>query len=190
MATPPVEEETIRPRAAWYVVPAVLWLTALTLFVIALLSIAHVVKSGVDPIDNHALVDIDTDGLTFYTTGSQSKVTCVLTPPNGSAFSLDLLDVTLNITVDENSYHAIGVTPDDLPAGRYRFDCTPVLPRTTFGTGPRVDIAALATRALWGIFLPLVLGVIGLVVLIVVIVRRHGAKIRLRQPTPPPPPPY
>ena len=39
----PVEDQEIRPRAAWYAVPAVLWLIGLTLFVIALIAIAKAV---------------------------------------------------------------------------------------------------------------------------------------------------
>jgi uncharacterized membrane protein len=174
----PVEDEHVRPRRAWYAVTVVLWAVALTLFVIALVAIAHVVNSGVDQVRNHATVGIDSDGVTVYATDTDAD--CTLVSDTGRGSALEPMDVTLRIDAGGRSYRAIGVTPESLPAGRYDLDCVGAPPATVYGTGPRVDVTALATRALWGIFLPLALGVIGLVVLIVVVVKRRGAKSRVR----------
>lgn len=202
----PVQDQRVRPLAAWYVVPVVLWIAAVALFVVAVVAIAQVVNEGVDATRNNASIDIPANGLTVYSTDRASTADCVLVG-NGESRSLDSLNVTIEINVSGPSYYGLGVTPDSLSGGTYRLQCSGLGPDTRLGLGPRVDVTALATRALWGIFLPMALGVIGLVVLIVLIVKRHSSRSRIKsaqsyestryrggwgQPSPddrPPPPP-
>ena len=180
MATQQEKELRVRPHAAWYGVTAVLWGVGLVLFTFAVVAIAHVVNGGVDRAANHAEVTVPRDGLTVYTTDPNSVADCVLNNGSGQRVALDTLGFTMEISFNGPTYHAVGVTPRSMPAGSYRLDCRDVAPGATFGYGPRVDVKTMATRAIWGILLPLALGLIGLVVLIVVIVKRHSSKARIR----------
>ncbi len=180
MATQQERELRVRPHAAWYGVTAVLWGVGLVLFAFAVVAIAHVVNGGVDRAANHAEVTVPRDGLTVYTTDPNSVADCILNNGSGQPVALDTLGFTMEISVNGPTYYAVGVTPHSLAAGSYRLDCRDVTPGTTFGYGPRVDVKTMATRAIWGILLPLALGLIGLVVLIVVIVKRHSSRARIR----------
>ncbi len=180
MAIPEEHDLRVRPRAAWYCVTAVLWGVGLVLFAFAVVEIAHVVNGGVDRAVNHADVTVPGNGLTVYTTDPDSVASCVLTHGSGHPVPLDTLGFTMEISVNGPTYYAVGVTPHSLAAGSYRLDCRDVRPGAEFGFGPRVDVKTLATRVIWGILLPLALGLIGLVTLIVVVVKRHNAKSRIR----------
>ena len=120
------------------------------------------------------------DGFTLYTTDPVSTATCTL-GGGGERVELETFSFNLDISVNGPTYHGIGVTPEDLPAGTYRLVCTDVSPDSRLGTGPRIDVTAIATRAVWGFVLPPVLGIVGVVVLIVVVVRRHSSKARIRE---------
>ncbi len=170
----------VRPRAAWYGVTAALWVVGLVLFAFAVVAIAHVVNSGVDRAVNHADVAVPQDGLTFYTTDPDSVASCALSNGSGQQVPLDTLGFTMEISINGPTYYAVGVTPHSMAAGAYRLDCRDVRPDAIFGFGPRVDVKTMATRFIWGVALPLALGLIGLVLLIVVAVKRHGAKSRIR----------
>lgn len=203
----PLEDQRVRPRAQWYAVPAVLWALALVLFVLAVIAIAHVVNGGVDRVTNNATMIVPSGGLTFYTTDPASTAECSLVSQDDVRTPLEALDVNLEFRFNGPTYYGLGVTPDSLAAGTYRLECNDVQTATFLGTGPRIDVTALATRFLWGILLPLILTVAGFVVLIVLLVKRHTSKANLRArhayaasdygsawnrmygPKPPPPPP-
>jgi hypothetical protein len=174
------EQPQVRPRAGWFVVPVVLWVIAAVLFGLALAALSHIINSGIDPVRNQATLTVPADGLTLYTTDPVSTATCNLTGDNGRAVELDSFSFNLDINVNGPTYHGIGVTPDNLAAGSYRLACTDLASDSRLGTGPRVDVTAIATRALWGFVLPPVLGIAGLVVLTVLLIKRHSAKSRIR----------
>lgn len=203
------EDTRVRPRAGWYAVPVVCWVIAIVLFTLAVIAIARVVNHGIDRLGAAPAaqtVSVPADGLTFYTTDQNSTADCTLVSTNGATTPLDSLNVTLEIQINGPTFYGLGVTPDELAPGPYTVSCNGLVPGTRLGTGPRVDVTALATRALWGLVLPAVLGVAGLIVLIVLIVKRHGCKSRIRTQQayaasgrgsawtstgpPPPPPPH
>ncbi len=179
----PEEEMRVRPRAAWYALPVVMWAAAAVLFVLALVAIANVVNAGVDRVPAGSAgwrVTVPADGLTLYTTDPNSTADCTLMSPRGTSTPLDTLNVTIEININGPTYYALGVTPKDLAPGQYTVTCSDISAGARLGTGPRVDVTALATRALWGLLLPLALGVIGLIVIIVLIVKRHSSKSRIK----------
>jgi hypothetical protein len=173
------EEPRVRPRVGWYAVPVVLWIVAAVLFGLALAALSHIINSGIEPVPNRGTVRVPADGFTLYTTDPVSTATCTL---GGGGERVELETFSFNLDIRDNgpTYHGIGVTPEDLPAGTYRLVCTDVSPDSRLGTGPRIDVTAIATRAVWGFVLPPVLGIVGVVVLIVVVVRRHTSKARSR----------
>ncbi len=173
------EEPRVRPRIGWYAVPVVLWIVAAVLFGLALAALSHIINSGIEPVRNQGTISVPEDGLTLYTTDPVSTATCTL-GGGGERVELETFSFNLDISVNGPTYHGIGVTPEDLPAGTYRLVCTDVSPDSRLGTGPRIDVTAIATRAVWGFVLPPVLGIVGVVVLIVVVVRRHSSKARIR----------
>jgi hypothetical protein len=173
------EEPRVRPRAGWYAVPVVLWIVAAILLGLALAALSHIINSGIDPVRNQGTLSVPDDGLTVYTTDPDSTASCTLTG-GGERVELETFSFDLDINVNGPTYHGIGVTPETLPAGTYRLVCTDVSPGSRLGTGPRIDVTAIATRAVWGFVLPPVLGITGLVVLIVLVVRRHSSKAQIR----------
>ena len=178
--TTPTDQPQVRPRAGWFAVPVVLWVIAAVLLGLALAALSHIINSGIDPVRNQAPLAVPADGLTVYTTDPVSTATCTLTGDNGRTVELDTFSFNLDISVNGPTYHGIGVTPDNLAAGSYQLDCSDVTASSRLGTGPRIDVTAIATRALWGFVLPPLLGIIGLVTLIVLLVRRHSSKSRIR----------
>jgi hypothetical protein len=173
-------EPRVRPHAGWYAVPVVLWVVAVVLFGLSLAAVGHIINSGIDPVPNRGTLAVPDDGLTIYTTDPVSTASCTLSSDGGDRTSLETFSFNLDINLNGPTYHGIGVTPETLPAGTYRLTCTDVDPASRLGTGPRIDVTAIATRALWGFVLPPVLGIIGLVVLIVLLVKRHGSQSRIR----------
>jgi hypothetical protein len=174
------EEPRVRPRAGWYAVPVVLWIVAAVLFGLALAALSHIINSGVDPVHNRGILTVPDGGLTVYTTDPVSTASCTLRGDNGDLFSLDTFTFNLDINLNGPTYHGIGVTPETMPAGTYRLACTDVATGSRLGTGPRIDVTAIATRALWGFVLPPVLAIVGVVLLIVLLVKRHGSKSRIQ----------
>ena len=155
------------------------WIVAAVLFGLALAALSHIINSGIDPVPTEGRSACPRTDSPFYTTDPVSTATCTL-GGGGERVELETFSFNLDISVNGPTYHGIGVTPEDLPAGTYRLVCTDVSPDSRLGTGPRIDVTAIATRAVWGFVLPPVLGIVGVVVLIVVVVRRHTSKARIR----------
>lgn len=187
-----VEDQRVRPRAMWFLLPATMWIVAIALFAVAVGTLIHIVNSGIDRIPtvqtpssggavSTAILRVPADGLTLYTTVKSSDATCTLLPSGtGEQVSLESFSFDLNITRSGRTYYGLGVTPKSMAAGSYGLRCIDAVSGERFGTGLRIDTTALATRFLWGFALPLGLGLAGLAILIVLIVRRHSAKTRLR----------
>ncbi len=170
----------IRPKGVWYVLPFSLWAIALALLITAIVSFADIVNAGIDPIDGNDTISVSSDGLTVYSTDADATRTCTMTDAAGVTTPLDFFDADLRIDAAGPAYYALASTPGDLPAGTYTLDCPGVGPEASLGIGPRVDVGAIAIRALWGIALPLILGFLGVASLIVILVLRHNSKARIK----------
>ncbi|MEP6665238.1 MAG: hypothetical protein ABJA81_02215 [Nocardioidaceae bacterium] len=170
----------VRPKGAWYVLPFGLWAIALALFITAVVSFADIVNAGIDPIDPSRTIRVDSDGATIYSTDANATHTCTVTDASGRTTKLEFFNADLTIDAAGPAYYALATTPGDLPAGTYTLTCPGVGPQAHLGIGPRVDVRAIAIRALWGIALPLIMGFLGLAALIALLVLRHNSKMRIK----------
>jgi hypothetical protein len=205
-------DTTVRPAATWYLVTAVLWIAALVVAVIAWKPIIDIVRDGVDPIRNHGQISVSSAGLTVYAIDQSRRTgSCLLVDSSGKSIALQAFDSNFSWKVegDGRSFKGLGSTPSGLPPGNYELSCTGMAPTAELGTGPRISIGDVTRIALLGVVVPAILGLAGLVVLIVLLVKRHNSKSRIKAaqayaagggypggwqsggypPQPPPPPP-
>ncbi len=176
---PPLDTR-VRPSALWYLLPVVLWLVALTLFVLAFKAVADLITAGIDPVQNNESVEVPEDGITVYSTLQSTAGACTLVDDQGTSSALDSFDGDFELDLPDNpNYLALGSSPDDLASGTYSLAC-PGAGSSELGVGQRLDPVAIGKRALWGILLPAFLGFVGLVILIVLLVKRHNSKSRIK----------
>lgn len=170
----------VRPSLLWLLVVAVLWITAVVVcIVVAIRPLVDLVTADTTGFRNGAQVAISTDGLTVYST-NDTVVPCVLTGADGSTIRMDDFgnDSFELPREDGTELHALASTPDGLPAGTYAITCDRASGMLAYGE--RVDFSELGIKMLLGFGIPAVLGLIGLILLIVVLVRRHRSKNRIR----------
>jgi hypothetical protein len=173
----------IRPSAYWYGVVGVAWVASIVCMVFAMKPFFDVVDVTPTRAVNRAAVDVPEGGLTVYASSSISGAPlCSLVDRAGHIVPLD--DVT-----DSSSFHVtasdgtrmypIATTPSDLPAGQYTLRCVGI-GSLRLALGDRIDFEHVLLQVGGLFILAGFLGVAGLVVLIVVLVRRHNSKARVR----------
>jgi len=170
----------VRPSLLWLLVVAVLWITALVVcIVVAIRPLVELVTAETTAFRNGSQVAISTEGLTVYST-NDTVVPCVLTDANGTSIRMDGFgnDSFELPREDGTQLHALASTPDGLAAGTYTITCDRA--SGMLAHGERVDFSELGVKMLLGFGIPAVLGLIGLILLIVVLVRRHKSKNRIR----------
>ncbi|MBA2573173.1 MAG: hypothetical protein H0V02_00070 [Nocardioidaceae bacterium] len=173
-------ETRVRPSPLWYLLPVVLWIVALTLFVLAFKAVADLITAGIDPVQNNASVEVPDDGITVYSTLQSTARDCNLVDDEGTSSALDTFDADFELDLpDDPNYFALGSTPDDLASGTYELSC-PGAGSSELGIGQRLDPVAIGKRALWGIVLPAFLGLVGLIIFIVLLIKRHNSKSRIK----------
>lgn len=172
----------VHPSALWYLVPVVLWLIALTLFVLAFRAVAELLTAGIDPVQNNASVEVTDDGLTVYSTLQSTARECELIDDQSQSVTLNSFDFDFKLDLpDDPAYFALGSTPGDLASGTYQLRCAGASGTAELGTGTRLDPVAIGKRVLWGVVLPGFLAFVGLVMLVVLLVKRHNSKSRIKQ---------
>jgi hypothetical protein len=175
----------VRPSALWYVAVAVLWIASFLIFLFGIWPVITIYRDGVNQIANGAPVQIPSDGYTIYSSVRPPNATCTLQPRGGSPVPAEPVDQdirdALTFTFDNGTdVRPLANTPSDLPAGIYQVSCE--VPRTAvLATGTRIDINSFGGRLALGIIGSIVAGVAGLIILIVLLVRRHNSKQRIRQ---------
>jgi hypothetical protein len=173
MTTYPVDER-VRPRAAWYLLVAALWIAAAILLGTIGATFVHIVDHGVTPIPS-AIVKVPNSGLTIYSRTQPAERDCSLSRPGATAVRMDNLSYDLDVTLNGTHVYALASTPSDLPAGRYAVSCSG-LSATDLYYGDRIPMASIFIR----LGISGVLGLCGLAVLIVLLVRRHASKSEIR----------
>src|SRR3954468_15641942 len=135
------------------------------------------------PVSNRATVQVSGDGLTVYaTTAVSGGSLCSLSDGAGNAVALQGVANTGTFEVtasDGTRMYPIATTPQDLAAGSYTLRCVGIggLP---LALGDRVDFEGVLLQVGGLFILAGFLGMAGLVVLIVVLVRPHSSKTRVR----------
>jgi hypothetical protein len=171
----------VRPSAWWYLLPVGIWIACIVLAVIAFKPFIDLVDHGVDPVRNGDQITVTDDGLTVYATGAQTPRNCRLVDTSGNATALDAFDDSFDLELpDGANYFALASTPDGFDAGTYTLECRGIGANGELGTGLRLDIGAIGQRLVIGILIPIVAGIIGLVILIVLLVKRHNSKSRIK----------
>jgi hypothetical protein len=183
----PQQDTRVRPSGWWYLVTVVLWIASLVVFIIAIKPVISIFSAGVDHIENHAPINVPSDGLTVYASAASGNPACNLSSPGGGRTifltPFDQADAdNFTFTFDNGiKVHPLATTPDDTPAGRYILSCSGVPQSEVLAKGERLDFSAFAARLAIGVSASLLCGLAGLVWLIVMLVRRHNSKQRVRQ---------
>jgi hypothetical protein len=176
-------EPRVRPSAWWYLLVVVLWVAAAVLAIVTVKPIIDVFTSDLHQVSNGGQVEVPDGGITIYSTRNVSGTACGLADGQGNATALDAFDSGDEFDFDPGNgphVYAVGVTPDDFPAGTYTLICQRPA-GADFYSGKRIDFVEIGTRFLVGFGGGGLLGLAGLVVLIVLLVRRHNSKSRIRQ---------
>jgi hypothetical protein len=173
----------VHPSARWYAAVVVAWIVAAVCMFFAIKPLIDVLDVTPIPIDNRTTLGISGDGLTVYATGGVvGGALCSLTDENGNVYTLEGVTDTSTFEVtaaDGSTMHPIATTPKDLVPGTYTLRCAGV-GATLLGFGDRINYDAVLLQIGGMFILAGLFGVAGLVVLIVVLVRRHNSKRRLR----------
>jgi hypothetical protein len=176
MAMPgyPSEVPELRPRARWYFVPIACIVAAIVLFGSFIAIVVSFVRADMTQFTNGGTVPVGAhSGTVYVTTTDFVSTSCRASDQNGRTYPADGFSSTVTI----NDRQALASLPKDIPAGTYRISC-PGVGNSLF-LGKRVDLDNLGKQAIWGVALPIVLGVTALVFFIVLPIRRGRAKNRL-----------
>jgi hypothetical protein len=182
----PQQDTRVRPAAWWYLVTVVLWIAAFVVFVVALQPIFSILSAGVDQVQNHRPINVTSDGFTVYASEYAVTASCSLTSRGGDRTTLTQFnrDSADNITFSADTgpdVHPIATTPEGVEPGTYLLSCKGVPPTASLATGKRLDFGDFKGRLAVGFIVSSICGVAGLVWLIVMLVRRHNGKQRVRQ---------
>lgn len=168
-------ETRVRPRGVWYLLVVVLWVASVVVGVTVIASIVHVVDHGVTSFQASQQVNVPSSGLTVYSRIQPDSKDCTLTDGSGQQTAMDGLSFDLSATINGRSVYAVASTPDDLAAGSYRITCQGVGGSQLY-YGDKFPIGSILIRS--GI--SALLGVAGLALLILLLIRRHLSKSRIR----------
>jgi len=173
----------VRPSARWYAAVVVAWIVAAVCIFFAVKPLIDVLDVTPIPIDNRTSLGISGNGLTVYATGSVAgSSVCSVMDENGNVSLLDGVTDTSTFEVtaaDGSTMQPIATTPKDLVPGTYTLRCVGVR-GALLGFGDRINFDGVLLQVGAMFILAGLFGVAGLVVLIVVLVKRHNSKSRLR----------
>jgi hypothetical protein len=173
----------VRPSARWYAAVVAAWVIAAVCLFFAVKPLWGVLDVTPIPIDNRASVGVSDDGLTVYAPNSvSSAAACTVTDGTGNVFPLDSVAATSTFEVtgvDGTRMYPIATTPKDLASGTYTLRCAGVGAQL-LGFGDRIDFDAVLLQIGGMFILSGLFGVAGLIVLIVVLVKRHNSRNRMR----------
>jgi hypothetical protein len=175
----------VRPSALWYIAVAVLWIASFLIFLFGIWPVIAIYKDGVNEISNGAPVRIPSDGYTVYSSVTPANASCTLRARGGSPVEMEPVDKDIRDALtfsfgNGTDVRPLANTPSGLPAGTYQVSCN-VAPTAVLATGKRIDFDSFGGRLALGIIGSILAGVAGLVILIVLLVRRHNSKQRMRQ---------
>jgi hypothetical protein len=179
----PSYETKARPSPWWYSLVALLWIASAVVFAVVVIKpFVDVLSTDVTGFANGDPVSVGSDGLSVYAESTETLGACTLTGSDGVAIRMDDLDSTgTEFKVDTNgpTLTAYASTPDGLAAGTYEIACEGG-ESTILATGERIDEGDLEQSLAIGFISSLALGVLGLALLIVLLVKRHNSKSRIR----------
>lgn len=170
----------IRPSGKWYLLPAAMWLLALALFIVFVVSIVRFLSSDLAAVTNRGQVQVAAGGFTVY--GESSIIgaaSCTAVDDSGMPIALKKIGGNIELSTAGQSWRALALSDKDLPAGRYTLTCAGA--SDTLAVGDRIDPGVIAMRAIWGFVIPGVLGLAGLITIIVLAVKRGRSKAQVRQ---------
>jgi len=174
--TTPTADLTVRPRGAWYLLVAVLWVASAIVVGTVVATFVRVIDHGVTPVQASHVVSVPDSGLTIYSRTRPVTHDCFLGGPSGRTIRMDGLSYDLNVTFGGTTVYAVATTPDGLAPGSYVLSCPGVDLASQLYYGDRFPLASILIR----LAIAAVLGLSGVVMLIVLLVRRHTSKSRIR----------
>jgi hypothetical protein len=177
------------PSLAWFIVPCILMIAALTLVGFGLSSFLHFARSDIRAYQPDSSISVSRDGFTLYTldsaaTGS-ADLQCTAGQPAGPGIRLRLQPISGRVTWSngQGSFVAIASTPREVPPGRYVISCINTLGDTAVPLylGPRVDLGAVARLVVFTVITPLFLGACSIVLFAILVILRYRSH---RKPSP------
>jgi hypothetical protein len=178
------------PSRAWFLVPSILMIAALTLAGLGFSSFLHFARSEVRAYEPGSLISVSGDGFTLYTQDSISTqpadLRCTANRP-GLTLRLQPISGHVSWSNGQGSFVAIASTPPDVPPGRFAISCVGAFGDTAVPLylGPRLDLGAVARLVAFNIITPLVLGVLALVLLAILAVLRYRRRRKTSSPNAP-----
>jgi hypothetical protein len=171
------------PSRAWYVLPGLLLLAALTLAGFGLSSFVHFVRSDLRFYQPESSISVTSDGFTLYTEdGAATRAADVRCTAVGPAGAVSLRPISGRVAWSNNAgtFVAIASTPRDVPPGRYVIQCSTEMTGSDLPlyVGPRLDLAAVGQLVAFGIVAPLFLGVCAAVLFAILAILRYRAHRR------------
>lgn len=175
MSTTTPAELIVRPRAVWYLAVVVLWVAALVLVGTVVVSFVRIIDDGVSAVPESGQITVSAAGNTIYSSDPPVSRECFL-EGSGGPIPVDGLSFDLNTSFNGIEYWALADTPKGLAPGTYVLSCPGVGAGAQLWVGDRLTFGSLVVRFL----VACVAGFLGLVALIVLLVRRHSSKSKIR----------
>ncbi len=173
----------VRPSAGWYLIPVLMWIACIVIAVVAFKPVYDIFQAGLTQVGNGQRINVPAAGLTVYSGNTSAQRDCTLTDRQGRATTLEQFAADTHFDIDPSGrprVRALASTPDGFAGGSYILQCGGHRSQVPLAVGDRIDVEALGKRIAFGILVPLALGVVGLVIVIVLLVRRHNSKSRIR----------
>lgn len=166
----------VRPSGWWYLTVVVLWLAAAGLSGSVVVTVVQLVSDGLTPVSTTRTITVPAAGVTVYAADRPSTPDCVLAGRGGQISQMPGLPYHLTATYDGTTVWAVANTPVGLAPGDYAVTCPGVGPTSLLWTGDRLPVGSVVARSVVAVGC----GVLGLVALVVLLVRRHRSRARIR----------
>jgi len=177
--TTPTAGSRVRPRAGWYLLVALLWIASLVVGGTVIATVVNVIDHGVTSFQAGQHIPVPQSGLTIYARSRPQSDTCTLTDQTGASTSMEGLGYDLNATFNGVTVYAVAATPDGIAPGSYAISC-PGIGTGELYYGEKFPLGSILVR----VGISALLGLAGLVLLIVLLIRRHTSKSRIRSQRP------
>jgi hypothetical protein len=174
------------PSLAWFIVPCILMIAALTLIGFGLSTFLNFARSDIRAYQPNSSISVTRDGFTLYTldsaTTGPADLQCTAAGP-GIRLRLQPISGRVAWSNGQGSFVAIASTPREVPPGRYVISCINTFDDTAVPLylGPRLDLAAVARLVVFTVITPLFLGACSIVLIAILVILRYRSH---RKPSP------
>lgn len=193
----------IRPARFWYAIAAGVFVLGVVVAVVLIVRLDFPGPEGEFRAGNTHTANLEREGLTIFADRSVTGGRCEAADGAGDPIALTEPSGSETVDINGREWKVVLRSEQPQPPGSFTVRCEASDPSATFAVGPHTSVAGALGQIFAAIGVAVVCGLVALVIVLIVAIRRSAARRRLRaagpygggqaQPYgggPPPPGPY